>query len=221
MTKVVRMKGRGNGGDDGVAPQGNDEGVTEKREYNRIPWSGNLDETELNRQGGLLLAALVRCANERRQLLNDMARELGVTYGYINQLRNGIRRVDQVSDDFALGCARYLGVPRLTVLMMAGRVTPEDMFEHREMMASEVGRAMSFICDDPQWGHLVTPELRKSAADSQYLLVRLYEQATGKKLMDNHLSAENLAQEITKLREIQAERARSLESYANRKTQEG
>lgn len=220
MTKVVPMKGRGNASDE-TALTGNVPEGAEKREYNRIPWSGNLDENELGRPGGLLLAALIRCANERRQQLNDMARELGVTYGYVNQLRNGIRQVNQVSDDFALGCARYLGVPRLTVLMMAGRVSPEDLFEHREMMAGEIGRAMAFLCEDPQWGHLVTPELRQSSVESQYVLVRLYEQATGKKLMDSHLNADNLAQEIGKLREIQAARARSLESYNGRKTQEG
>ncbi len=214
--KVVRMKGRGPAVEDGLSNnEGGDDSA--KRDYHRIPWSGNLDETELNREGGLLLAALIRCANERRQQLNDMARELGVTYGYINQLRNGIRNVNQVSDDFALACARYLGVPRLTVLMMAGRISPDDVFEHREMMASEISRAMAFLCEDPQWGHLVTPELRKSSVESQYVLVRLYEQATGKKLMDNHLDASTLAQEIEKLRHIQAERARQLESYTSRK----
>jgi len=178
-----------------------------KKEYNRVPWSGNLDEGELSRPGGLLLAALISCANERRQQLQDMARELGVTYGYINQLRNGIRNVSQVSDDFALQCARYLAVPRLTVLMMSGRVSPEDVFEHKEMMAAEISRAMSYICDDPQWGHLVTPELRKASLESQYVLVRLYEQAAGKRLMDNHLNAETLAKEIQKLNQIQAARS--------------
>lgn len=220
MTKVVRMKGRGDAGAESVA-EGSPAESGEKRDYHRIPWSGNLDENELGRPGGLLLAALIRCANERRQQLNDMARELGVTYGYINQLRNGIRQVNQVSDDFALGCARYLGVPRMTVLMMAGRVSPEDLFEHREMMAAEIGRAMAFMVDDPQWGHQVTPELRQASVESQYLLVRLYEEATGKRLMDKHLNADTLAQEIGKLREIQAARARSLESYTGRKTQEG
>lgn len=215
MNKVVQMKGS--------APVQDAEGATqsvttgERQDQARVPWSGNLDEVELGRPGGLLLAALIRCANERRQQLQDMARDLGVTYGYINQLRNGIRNVNQVSDDFALGCARYLGVPRLTVLMMAGRVSPDDVFEHREMMASEISRAMAFICEDPQWGHLVTPELRKVNLDSQYVLVRLYEQATGKKLMDNHLNAEALAVEIKRLQDVQARRAEKLESYQTRK----
>ena len=121
------------------------------REYVSIPWSGNLDEAEISRPGGLLLAALIRCANERRLQLNNMADELGVTYGYINQLRNGIRKVSQVSDEFALACSHFLGIPRLTILMLAGRLNPEDLFEQDNMLATEVTRAMGFICDDLIW----------------------------------------------------------------------
>lgn len=186
------------------------------REYNRTPWSGNLDNEELARPGGLLLAALIHCANERRQQLNEMSDELGVTYGYVNQLRNGIRKVHQVSDEFALACARYLGVPRLTVLMMAGRVTPEDIFESEEMMATEVPRAMAYICDDPNWGHMVTPELRNATLHSQFLIVRLYEKATGKALMDKALDPEKLTAEILKLKEIQAKRTEVLEASARK-----
>jgi hypothetical protein len=54
--------------------------------YERTPWCGNFSEEELDRPGGLLLAALIKCANDRRLLFKDMAKELGVTYGYINQL---------------------------------------------------------------------------------------------------------------------------------------
>lgn len=190
------------------------------RPYHLIPWSGNLDEAEIARPGGLLLAALIRCANDRRLNLADMARELGVTYGYVNQLRNGIRRVDQVSDDFAQGCANFLGIPRLTALMLAGRVTPEDLFEHHEMMASEVERAMSYICQDPKWGHLITPELRKCGIESQYAIVRLFETATDKVLMTRHLSEDRLHDEIKKLREIQSQRARAMELSAVKKSRE-
>ena len=211
MNKVVEIKGSRDSASekdiDGGAP----------KEYNRTPWSGNLDETEIARPGGLLLASLIRCANERRHQLNDMARELGVTYGYVNQLRNGIRNTYKVSDDFALACARYLGVPRLTVLMMAGRVTPEDAFESEEMFATEISRAMGFLVDDPEWGHLVTPELRKSSLESQYLLVRMYEKATGKVLMRGHLDVKTLAEEIRKLKQIQADRLSAVERSSARK----
>jgi transcriptional regulator with XRE-family HTH domain len=212
MNKILEIKGRA-----GQELTGEVEGT---RSYNRVAWSGNLDEEEIARPGGLLLAALIRCANERRMQLNDMARELGVTYGYVNQLRSGIRNVNQVSDDFALACARYLGVPRLTVLMLAGRITPQDVFESQEMMASEVGRAMAYIYEDPEWGHLITPEMRNTAIESQYVIVRLYEKATGKALMKGHLDPTILTGEILKLKEIQASRAKTVDENNSKKRKE-
>ena len=195
---------------------GNDEGHT-PRDYERIPWSGNLDEVEISRPGGLLLAALITCANERRLQLNDMASELGVTYGYINQLRNGIRKVSQVSDEFALACSYFLGIPRLTILMLAGRLNPEDLFEQDNMLAAEVSRAMGFICDDLVWGHLITPELRSGSEHSQFAVVKLYEAATGKVLMDKSLQFATLSAEITKLRDIQAKQMSAIASHSKKK----
>jgi transcriptional regulator with XRE-family HTH domain len=173
----------------------------DKRGRKNTPWSGHLSNAEISRPGGLLLAALVRCTNERGMQLNELAKELSVTYGYINQLRNGIRAVSQISDDFALACSRFLGIPRLTVLMLAGRITPEDLFEPGARLATEVSNAIGFVCDDKAWGHLITPELRSSCSHSKFAIVRLYEAATGKVLMDRTLQLESLAEEISRLQE--------------------
>jgi transcriptional regulator with XRE-family HTH domain len=187
------------------------------RGYERTPWSGNLDKVEISRPGGLLLAALIRCANERRLQLSDMATELGVTYGYINQLRNGIRYVSQVSDEFAAACSHFLGIPRLTILMLAGRLNPEDLFEQDNMLATEVTRAMGFICDDLVWGHLITPELRSGSEHSQFAVVKLFEAATGKVLMDKSLQYATLGAEICKLRDIQSKQMAAIASHSNKK----
>ncbi len=221
MNKVVQMKGRTAAARTPDLSTPEDAGA----DHGRIPWSGNLDESEIGKPGGLLLAALIRRANELRHQMNDMARELGVTYGYINQLRNGRRATSNVSDEFAMRCAQYLSVPRMTVLMLAGRVTPQDLFEHEKMMAAEIARAMAFIVEDPKWGPLVTAELRKSSLESQFLLVRLYEEATDKRLMDSHLRPETLSQDIARLAAVQAERAQQLAALASQgsaeQTQEG
>lgn len=187
------------------------------RQYHRIPWNGNLDEQELNRPGGLLLAALIRCANDRRQQLNDMSRELGVTYGYINQLRNGQRHTDQISDYFALACAKYLCVPKLTVLMLSGRLKPEDAFESETMVINELPRAMSYLCEDPEWGPLVPPEIRNGSYRAQFLVVRLYEQTTGKRLLPERLDLQALAKEIRKLVKLQQQRQLAVDTYVSKK----
>jgi hypothetical protein len=150
-----------------------------------------------------------------------MADELGVTYGYINQLRNGIRKVSQVSDEFALACSCFLGIPRLTILMLAGRLNPEDLFEQDNMLAAEVSRAMGFICDDLVWGHLITPELRSGSEYSQFAVVKLYEAATGKVLMNKSLQFATLGAEITKLRDIQAKQMTAIASHSKKKKRSG
>lgn len=176
------------------------------RSRTRTAWNGGLADTELDLPGGLLLAALTSCANSRGHHFTEMAAELGVTYGYIAQLRNGNREVPQISDDFAMACARYLMVPRMTVLMLAGRLTPADVFENEQLMAAEIGRAFAFVCADPKWGPLVTAEMRKTGLDSQFGVVRLYEAATGKKLMPAAVDETTLANEVSKLHAIQDQR---------------
>lgn len=214
MKNVTEMRALSGVGDEREQATGT---AGASRSYHRTPWNGNLDETELSRPGGLLLAALTNCANSRRQQLNDMARELGVTYGYINQLRNGIRQTSQISDDFALACARYLGVPRLTVLMLSSRITPEDVFESREMVANEIPRAMAYLCEDPDWGPQVPQEIRDGSPQAQFLVIRLYEEATGKKLLPERLNPTTLANEVLQLKELQRQRQEAVDNYIARK----
>jgi transcriptional regulator with XRE-family HTH domain len=91
------------------------------------PWTGRMNEREAARPGGLLMAALLGCAEEREHTQDQVARYLGVHYSYLNQLRNGLRNVSSVSRPFSQACAQYLGLPRLQVLIMAGQITAEDV----------------------------------------------------------------------------------------------
>ncbi len=186
------------------------------RVLNRTPWNGNLNDSELSRPGGLLVAALVECANERRQQMNEMAAELGVTYGYISQLRTGVRKTSQVSDEFVTACAAYLMVPRLTVLMLAGRVTVEDYFETEQTAASAIPRAFQFVCTDPHWGPLVTPEVRLGSLQTQFLVIRLYERATGTVLLDAALDEKSLVAEIAQLNAVREARRKDIDAWQER-----
>lgn len=162
----------------------------------RIPWNGGLDEKALQRPGGLLLAALQQCANERGQTLRDMAAELGVTYGYISQLANGNRHVNQISDRFAEACALYLMRPRLAVLVMAGRITPKDAYESEELLVGEIPRAMEYIYKDSEWGPLLTPQIRALDTTSHFGIVRLYEEATKRRLLPQPLDLKQFMQMV-------------------------
>lgn len=186
----------------------------------RMPWSGNLDEGELNRKGGMLLAALIKHANDNRHQMAEMAKFLGVTYGYINQLRHGTRQISQISDDFANACALYLMIPRITVLMLAGRITPEDIYESRDMVVSEIPRAMSYICDDPVWGPMITPEIRKGSYHTHFVIVRLYEEATKKKLLPEGIDTLSLAEELEKFLLLRNKQKSRHKEYTSKKIKE-
>ncbi|MDE2252928.1 MAG: helix-turn-helix transcriptional regulator [Betaproteobacteria bacterium] len=176
------------------------------------PWSGTVDEKQLKRPGGVLMAALVRCAAERGQSISQLAEALGYSYPYINLLMSGLRRVDQVSDDFAQACAAYLRVPRVAVLMMAGRLKAEDFFEAHVFKAKAVDAAMRFIEDDPQWGSLVTAELRTAKPESRFCLVKLYESATGRKLLDGELDPRKFGEQLQDMKLHTARQRRALEA---------
>lgn len=137
----------------------------------------------------MLLGALFACASERGHLLKDMARELGVTYGYISQLRGDNRKVNAISDKFASDCAKYLGISLARVWVLAGKLQAEDLYAPGDSFDTNLANAIEFIGRDPRWGHLLTPELRRADPQTQHMVVKLYEAATGKVL----LAASNLA----------------------------
>ncbi len=88
--------------------------------------------------GGPLVGWLYDECRRRGQEYRQMADALGVTYGYINQLRSGVRLVRQISDEFAVNCARYLGVPPVVVKMIAGRIPMSDFVHPREPLEDAV-----------------------------------------------------------------------------------
>ena len=165
-------------------------------------WSVSLDSNTLNKPGGLLMAALVARASERGQSIPEMAEQLGYSYPYINLLISGLRRVDQVSDEFTDKAASYLQVPRVVVLMLAARITPADYFEIGSFTASLIEPAMRFIVEDQKWGPLVTAEVRNGSLETKYGVIKLYEAATGKKLLDAELDVTQLAAQIQRMQKL-------------------
>lgn len=158
------------------------------------PWSGVFAEQELGKPGGMLIAALTHHAAERGDSISEMAAKLDVSYSYINQLRNGVRPTSQVSTWFSQACAEYLGVPRMTVLMLAGAISVEDVFEAANPAQSAISRAFSFLQGDQTWAPLLTPEVVTGSLQTKYLVIRLYEEATSHRLLPDTLNIERLAE---------------------------
>lgn len=142
-----------------------------------------LSEEEQRIPGARLLSWLFQRANEQSLGITGLAVALGVTYGYIHQLRSGTRQLMHVSDDFAAACARFLCVPRIAVFLAAGRVSPEDFYENPAHVSARVDEALSHIANDPQWAPLVPSDAHTSSYAMRRLVVLLYEAATGHTLL--------------------------------------
>ncbi len=180
-------------------------------------WAGGLSEAELARPGGILLAMLVHQANLNGHALGTMADELNVTYGYINQLRNRHREIAHLSDEFATACALYLGVPRLTVLLAAGRIRPEDVFEQPNEMISALPAALQLIERHPSFGPMMPATIYAAEPQMQLFIVSLFEAATNCKLLPGRHNPSDIAFAIQMFAERRAKLVAKVEADRRRK----
>lgn len=129
--------------------------------------------------GGPLLAWLIDEARCRGMSMNELAAELGVTYGYINQLRSGIRQVSCIGQDFADLSARFLGVPAIVVKLLAGRIRMSDFAwpqEGEEMLVERAYRQLK--ADRTASQHLPANDAVLSL-EAKRALVMLYGETSG------------------------------------------
>ncbi|MGE4125690.1 MAG: helix-turn-helix domain-containing protein [Pusillimonas sp.] len=169
-------------------------------------WKGDLDIQAIKGEvkGEPLFAALQNRARQLGHTLQDMCRYLDFSYPYYSQLRSGRRNLSGGADEFTRACARYLGVPRLTVLALADIVSPEDMYESENAITAHLSRAFEHVCTDPDCAHLATESVRQSPPDTQYLLVRLYEAAFDVRLLPERIEPQKLAESMAALQALRA-----------------
>lgn len=129
--------------------------------------------------GGPLLGWLMDEAQLRGQLLNEMASALGVTYGYINQLRNGIRKVSHISNEFARSCANYLGVPTVVVKLVSGSISLSDFAWPAVDEDMVVERAFQRMLSDPNVRPSLPRNAHKLPVTAKRAMVMMYADITG------------------------------------------
>jgi transcriptional regulator with XRE-family HTH domain len=139
-----------------------------------------------NAEGGPLIGWLLDEAHRRQMDLQDMARAVGVTYGYINQLRTGIRKSSQISKCFAIACARFLRVPTVIILLISGSLTMSDFSVHAESEEAMLERAMRLIQDDPVIRSGVPVNLSNLCLDGKKAVAALYAEVSGKDVFQTH-----------------------------------
>jgi hypothetical protein len=99
--------------------------------------------------GGPLLGWLGDEASRKGHSPAEMSRALGVNYGYVLQLCNGIRNVENVSQDFLDVCARYLGVPTIVCKVMSGNIRMSDFLHRADSEQEAVDQCLRQMMDDP------------------------------------------------------------------------
>mgnify|MGYP003387465908 CR=1 FL=1 len=133
-------------------------------------------------EGGPLLAWLQEEAASRGHRMQDMAQALGVTSGYIHQLKSGLRRVEHISAEFAASCARYLGVPTVVVKIISGKITMNDFLWPHQDEEVLVNRAFSRMIENPAGKLRLSPAAGSHSLEVKKALVAMYAEVTGEDL---------------------------------------
>lgn len=125
-------------------------------------------------QGAPLIAWLFDEARRKGQLHCEMARELGVTYGYVNQLRSGIRSTANITAGFSRAVARYLGVPEVVVLILCGRLGIGSFVQPPMTEEKAIDRALATMMDDQHLRSVVPVDIAQLPPEAKKALVMLY-----------------------------------------------
>ncbi|MEO8121018.1 MAG: helix-turn-helix transcriptional regulator [Rhodoferax sp.] len=143
--------------------------------------SASKDETKSERvarlysaPGGPLIGMLYDECRQRRQEMREMAEACGVTYGYINQLRNGIRSTEQISQEFAEKCSLYLNLPTIVVKLLAGSIRMSDFLQKNETEEDVLDRSLRQMMDDPKVRSSLPGEPNLLPIEAKRAIVMMY-----------------------------------------------
>ncbi len=131
------------------------------------------------------LARLIVEEADRRDinLKEACEREIGMKMGYFIALRHRHRDFEKISRKYLDGIAKFLGLPVVTTMRLAGVIREEDFLAPTEAERErDLELALQMIKSDPEYGTQLT---NWDALDEQTarFVVHCYERATGKKLI--------------------------------------
>lgn len=154
-------------------------------------WAG-LTKIEASRPGSTLLKLIYEEGFNRGLNITEIADEIGVSSGYMCQLRNGIRAVPNISDEVMQKISTFLQMPKFTLWLAAEQVKLSDFYEPTTLDHS-IKVALADMSLDPQWAGIIPGSLVEADPKIKLLTIRLYEKATGKKLIPFQTFPEDIA----------------------------
>lgn len=155
--------------------------------------------------GEALMNALFKRAREQGQSIGDMAKELGVSHAYLSLLRSGQRQIPNVNDEFSTACAKYLGMPRIYVLLLAEKLKSDDFYGAAESgMHRQLSNALRMVTDSEEAARagVSAEDINKLPARLQYLMVQLYQGAHQLQLLPREFDID----EVTSIADVHAKR---------------
>lgn len=134
-------------------------------------------------EGGPLVSWLFDEAHRRRHTNQEMAAELNVTYGYISQLRSGLRSVENVSHEFARACASYLGVPTIAIKLISGSIRLSDFALPSQSEEELIDRAYRQMASDTSVKYALPAHSDVLSHEAKKALVMMYSDVSGEDLL--------------------------------------
>ena len=136
-------------------------------------------------------------AQRRRESLTrkELAARLGLSPAYLSQLLSHDRPMETLNINAIRRCAEFLGLPVISCLVLAGRLTLADFLRQPDGFDAALASALATVANSP-WGleAAVTPaQLQALPREVQWLVIRLAEKADGVSLLPGRLGAADYA----------------------------
>jgi transcriptional regulator with XRE-family HTH domain len=127
-----------------------------------------------------LLRVLVAEATRRGDTLASLAKTLGVTYARLAQWRRNEAAISHAKRDVHENAGRYLGIPTVLVLIMAGIAgLNEFVWPSEDSLKERVERSLERLRLDPFLGGFVPPDMADATPAVKLFVVFLIHEMEG------------------------------------------
>jgi hypothetical protein len=164
--------------------RGRPRGVVERKKRQRsseVPLP--LTRREVRQPGSALIQLMIRTAADRGLSNREMLTRVGIAKTYFGLLRLGRRPIARLSDESFAKIAEFLGLSRIAVLLLAGRISQSDFSASPRALRHDLRAVLQLMQRDAEYGGLISPAVFAAPPDVQMLIVRLFQDVRGARLL--------------------------------------
>jgi hypothetical protein len=126
--------------------------------------------------------------------LKEACEMMDITPSHFTLLRNGGADITKIGKDKVDSFAEFLDLPSLAIRFLADQITIQDFYNKSGSKPFKLNttNALDVIANDEVWGALLPTDIYKVSVDMQLYVIRLYEEATGVKLLHEGIDLGNM-----------------------------